>query len=68
MKVTFRDAGLWILPESKEEHTALGVLYRGLGGVPGAYLDSNWTVVVPTPRPMEERYSYYDAARESSGA
>jgi hypothetical protein len=48
MKVTFRDGGLWILPESKEEHTALGVVFHGLGGVRGARPNGgNWTVIVP---------------------
>lgn len=44
MVVTWRDAGLWILPESKEEHTALGVLFIGLGGVVGAYPSKGWTI------------------------
>lgn len=37
MVVTWRDGGLWILPESTEEHSALKVLHSGLGGVLGAY-------------------------------
>ncbi len=55
MVVTWRDSGLWILPESKEEHSALVTLHTGLNGVLGVYRNGDGKLVTRTPHGHEEQ-------------
>jgi hypothetical protein len=53
MVVTWRDGGLWILPESPEEHSALMTLHTGLRGVLGIYRNRDGKLVTRNPQGEE---------------